>query len=559
MTADTNGVLVFTGLFGAIVTAFVIESYKQLLPSSENSALVLIAHLSLQLSAASNNTTLPLLPPLSTPNSSKPSASAVRVNILWFTSLSLSLACALAATLMQQWARRYVANTQSAQRTGSLRRHGYIHAYLFTGFQTFRMKSAVEALPALLHTSVALFFAGLVDFLFSINNTVASVVLACVVLGALIYIGLTFLPLRWPNCPYATPLSPLNVAAFVLGPLSIITTALTKTFARRKDGWQTFIEAYRFLSVQRGNAFESPTSCLSLSSKRLKFFVARVGLWISDFLYRGNSRLEVWMDVARSSKLVRLERAARLTANLETSVLLWTSIAVNDDDVKSEQLIESIPDFIYSADRQQAFKMVEGLLNITGFPLRMAQLLSTTSDMPRRQRALSCLHLIRCLTSSPSFFATRFWEKLMHHILAPLVRLQSDKDADVAISAYCTAATLTYFLDHIVFHLDWDTNTSHERLRVLTKCLQALVQTDGPYFGAMDAAVVYSYRQTAERRFTRGRVLNVGRSKPRVAHPLFHRRARPSVPQDMGRSHRRATRAGHHNEHPASRRTAPGD
>lgn len=37
-----------------------------------------------------------------------PTSAAVRVNVFWFLSLSFGLACALAATLVEQWARNYI-------------------------------------------------------------------------------------------------------------------------------------------------------------------------------------------------------------------------------------------------------------------------------------------------------------------------------------------------------------------------------------------------------------------------------------------------------------------
>ncbi|KAI0062772.1 hypothetical protein BV25DRAFT_619976 [Artomyces pyxidatus] len=105
ITIYTNGVLVFTGLFGAIVTAFIIESYKQLQPpdSGTTAEAALFVHLSLQIAASSNGTRLTFPAPINLDSSSfRPLSSALRVNILWFISLSLSLSCALGAALMQQ-------------------------------------------------------------------------------------------------------------------------------------------------------------------------------------------------------------------------------------------------------------------------------------------------------------------------------------------------------------------------------------------------------------------------------------------------------------------------
>ncbi|KAI0268953.1 hypothetical protein BGY98DRAFT_324556 [Russula aff. rugulosa BPL654] len=99
---DTEGILVFTGLFSATVAAFLIESYKQLQPSSSDTVILLLSQISQQLAALSSGSSISI--PSGLPGQDfQPSASAIRVNILWFISLVLSLTCALLATLMQQW------------------------------------------------------------------------------------------------------------------------------------------------------------------------------------------------------------------------------------------------------------------------------------------------------------------------------------------------------------------------------------------------------------------------------------------------------------------------
>jgi hypothetical protein len=62
-------------------------------------------------------------------------------------------------------------------------------------------------MPMLLHISVFLFFAGLVEFLFPTDTTVSSYTLGLVVAFALAYAILTVSPNLYLNCPYATPLS----------------------------------------------------------------------------------------------------------------------------------------------------------------------------------------------------------------------------------------------------------------------------------------------------------------------------------------------------------------
>src|SRR6201996_1491713 len=103
--------------------------------------------------------------------------SAVWVNSLWFSSLVISLTCALLATLLQQWARRYLRVTKPRC---SPRKRARIRAFFAEGVENLHLPWTVEALPTLLHISLFLFFAGLGIFLFGIHKTVFSVVIGWV-------------------------------------------------------------------------------------------------------------------------------------------------------------------------------------------------------------------------------------------------------------------------------------------------------------------------------------------------------------------------------------------
>ncbi|KAN0130322.1 hypothetical protein V8E53_011868, partial [Lactarius tabidus] len=198
-TKDTQGVLTFTGLFSSIIATFIAISLPQL-SADPNAPTVLLLSQLVKISAETSgvSVTVPEISPFKAP------AAIVRVNVMWCLSLILSLSCALLATLMQQWARRYMAY---AQHGSAPRKQARIRAYMFEGVTNFRMSQAVEAIPLLLHTSVFLFFAGLIEFLFTINNAVARYTLGCVVFFASIYAILTLLPHWRLNCPYRTPLS----------------------------------------------------------------------------------------------------------------------------------------------------------------------------------------------------------------------------------------------------------------------------------------------------------------------------------------------------------------
>ena len=137
-------------------------------------------------------------PPFSPPNH------AVWVNALWFLSLVISLTCALLATLLQQWARRYLKITQSRY---SPHKRARIRAFFAEGVEKCLLPWAVEILPTLLHISLFLFFAGLVVFLCSVNLTIFKLVLSWVGLCTALYGCITCMPIFRHDSPYYTPLS----------------------------------------------------------------------------------------------------------------------------------------------------------------------------------------------------------------------------------------------------------------------------------------------------------------------------------------------------------------
>ncbi|KAH9971729.1 hypothetical protein BGW80DRAFT_1460389 [Lactifluus volemus] len=203
----TNGVLVLAGLFSATVAAFItILSFPLLQRNPTDSTNLLLTQISQQLAALSNGTTLStqLIASISDQSSFKPTASAVRVNVLWFVSLALTTLSALWATLMQQWSRRYVL---AADRPYAPQNRARLRMFFAEGVEKFGLGAAVKMLPAFLHLSFLVFYVGLVEFLFPINRIVAYCLLAVVIIGLALYVVLSIMPLCYPESPYQTPLS----------------------------------------------------------------------------------------------------------------------------------------------------------------------------------------------------------------------------------------------------------------------------------------------------------------------------------------------------------------
>ncbi|KAJ7105628.1 hypothetical protein C8R44DRAFT_330014 [Mycena epipterygia] len=200
--SDMEGILIFAGLFSASLTAFLIESYKTLNRDSGDVTVQLLSQISQQLAASADGSIFSI--PTAPPSSFTPSPSSLVCNALWFLSLGLSLTCALVATLLEQWARDFL--HRSEIRSAPVIR-ARIFSFLYYGLKRFNMHMVVEVIPLLLHASLIFFFAGLVAFLIPVNIAMTVVAAAILALVAGVYCILTFLPLRYLDSPYRTPLS----------------------------------------------------------------------------------------------------------------------------------------------------------------------------------------------------------------------------------------------------------------------------------------------------------------------------------------------------------------
>ncbi|KZW00453.1 hypothetical protein EXIGLDRAFT_604408 [Exidia glandulosa HHB12029] len=190
--------LIFGGLFSAVATAFVIESYQLLQPDN---AAYTAAALYILVSASNHSTGITLPPP---PDLSFASPVARWVNGLWFTSILLSLAVALLSILVKQWITEYRSRNNASAK--SPRDWARRHQLYSQALRAWPVAEVVSFLPVLLHLSLFLFFAGVVAFLWSLDQAIG---IWIIVLGfslVIFYVACTLIPLWIPECPTSTPL-----------------------------------------------------------------------------------------------------------------------------------------------------------------------------------------------------------------------------------------------------------------------------------------------------------------------------------------------------------------
>jgi hypothetical protein len=152
-----------TSLFSTTVAIFLTESYKLLPRDLNNAIMASLSQMAHQLVSISN--VAPFQNVIFQNNAPfKPPASAIRINVTWLLSLVLGLTHALSVAYPLSGFAQY---------------HGARHNYPPTlhGIERSRPPRVVDPMPTLLHLSIFLFIAGLIDFLLLTNKIVAFCVL----------------------------------------------------------------------------------------------------------------------------------------------------------------------------------------------------------------------------------------------------------------------------------------------------------------------------------------------------------------------------------------------
>lgn len=183
-----------------MLTAFLIESYKNLQEDPQQTMIQLLRDISAQtrsytISAGVLNTTAPL----STVVPFCAAISDVRVNVCWFASLVLSLATASYSILVKQWLREYLAVDRTVPEERIRIRH-----FRYYGLEEWKLFEIAAALPLILHVSLALFFVGLCFFTAGVHPSIRTTSVSLVSGWAAFFIFFLLAPVLSPRCPYKT-------------------------------------------------------------------------------------------------------------------------------------------------------------------------------------------------------------------------------------------------------------------------------------------------------------------------------------------------------------------
>ncbi|KAJ3553212.1 hypothetical protein NM688_g3731 [Phlebia brevispora] len=198
---DMDTLLVFAGLYSAVLVSFLVQSLQNLQENYLKTSVDLLRQITLQTSSYTLtndhiNSTASLF---SASSPFEPMNTDVIVNVCWFASLVLSLSTASFGMLVKQWLREYLAT----DRTAPEERIRILH-FRSRGVETWRLFEIAAFLPLVLQLSLALFFVGLC-YLASETHPKLRATSLTLVSGWAFLFGLAVLaPLVSARCPYKT-------------------------------------------------------------------------------------------------------------------------------------------------------------------------------------------------------------------------------------------------------------------------------------------------------------------------------------------------------------------
>lgn len=268
---------------------------------------MLLAQISLQLSSFNVNPSFI--------NSTAPSASAasssfhssvldVRINILWFLSLAISLIASLFAILVQQWLFEY-----AVRRPTTVRQGVHLRQLRYNALQDWGVYDIVALLPVLLQIALILFLVGLFLLLWSLNSVVATIVSVFLSVPITFFVATTLLPILYPSSPYKST-----------------TTTILITFV-------LFVRASIF-----GTATACVATCCAFRGctrlrRRTRFWDpvldhVKVMVLENNLIWKGVTTRVEWMNSDFS-----FIQAQNLQQSLELAAVRWSPHVLSDDDV----------------------------------------------------------------------------------------------------------------------------------------------------------------------------------------------------------------------------------
>ncbi|CAE6424034.1 unnamed protein product [Rhizoctonia solani] len=168
-------------LFSAVSAAFLVESSKRLREDPAEVSAQILRSMPETLWAVANNSPPPAIALPRSKDTFSPSAAAVAVNTIWFSSLGLSVGTSFIAMLAKDWCHSFWAD-----RHGPPCLQGRQRQRKWTMIERWRMRELIETLPLLIHLSLFMFSVGLCIYVWDLYYP-SSIPLILITLTAVLF------------------------------------------------------------------------------------------------------------------------------------------------------------------------------------------------------------------------------------------------------------------------------------------------------------------------------------------------------------------------------------
>jgi hypothetical protein len=301
------------GLFSAVLTAFVVESYQSLQEDYAQTSVELLRRISHQLA----NSSFPAAPDTSQFHAQQ---SDVQVNVCWFVSLLLSLTVALFGIFLKQWMRTYMKWMDVTPNNEAVS----VRHFRFRGLESWHFATTLALLPTLLQLSVILFLSGLLVFLWNLDRTVAHIMAVLTSITFFLVLTVTILPVFSQSCPYRSSLS-----EFVVIPLQHVVNYVKSVVSVAWD----FIQDRRICGPARSSP--PPTWSTFWAALPKLHWTMLPTSWLDvdkDALARRANGSNISMDVSVMVHLCRTTQSTHLWEAIITAITEDGPVVDENDD-----------------------------------------------------------------------------------------------------------------------------------------------------------------------------------------------------------------------------------
>ena len=247
-----------------------------------------------------------------------------------------------------------------------------MRAFFAHGVDKMHLRWVVETMPALIHLSLFLFFAGLVIFLLNTNHSVFIPVICWIGCSLTVYGCITTMPIFWHESPFFTPLSPMI--------------------------WS--LNTFFSYGLYRGLAFITSSRFVSRHTWRRFRYLSK---YYRDCMFGGT---RMWKAAEKA--------VSKWSLKIDRDILDWTIGALGEDDVL-EQFFDAIPGFFNS----QMVKNLKGSLpdmvrskivdSLAGFLSRNLSSNSISEEIKIRRIDI-------CMNAANAFYDSRDTERIARHL-----------------------------------------------------------------------------------------------------------------------------------------------